>query len=79
MMNSKATKLERAGRPLYNRAMVGKKKPTPSRKLFVTIRVTEDQHLLLTRAAERLTLGTSSWARSVLVAEARRILATTAK
>jgi uncharacterized protein (DUF1778 family) len=56
--------------------MVGKKKPAALRKsLLVTCRVSKEQHDLLSRAAERSALTVSSWARTVLVAEARRILA----
>jgi uncharacterized protein (DUF1778 family) len=55
--------------------MVGKKKPAALRKsLRVTVRVSQEQHDFLSRAAERNALTVSSWLRTVGMAEARRIL-----
>jgi len=56
--------------------MVGKKKPAALRKsLLIRVRLSPEQHDLLSRAAERSALTVSSWLRTVGVAEARRVLA----
>ena len=52
-----------------------KKPPGESRKTFFQIRMTEEERDTLKRAAEARSLDASAWARSELLALARKILA----
>jgi hypothetical protein len=76
MSDNQATNLENSTGQPYNRsAMVGKKKPEALRKsMLIRVRLSPEQHNLLSRAAERNALTVSSWLRTVGMAEARRIL-----
>lgn len=60
----------------YNPLMAGrKKKPEGEAKTYMLrIRMTQDERSLMEEAAKAKSLETSTWARSELVALARRIL-----
>jgi uncharacterized protein (DUF1778 family) len=64
----------------YNRHMAGKPKDPDRRKTFMLrIRMTEADRELLEQAAATRSLETSTWARSELVALAKRVLAKQSK
>jgi uncharacterized protein (DUF1778 family) len=55
--------------------MAGKpKKPEQVKSFMLRVRMTEAEHALLEEAARTKSLGLSSWARSELVALARKLL-----
>jgi uncharacterized protein (DUF1778 family) len=56
--------------------MAGKpKKPEQVKRYMLRIRMTEAEHALLEEAAKGKSLETSTWARSELVALAKKLLA----
>jgi hypothetical protein len=61
----------------YNFFMVGRNKKTAAeaKSYMLRIRMTEDERALLEAAAKSKSLETSTWARSELVALARKLLA----
>lgn len=60
----------------YNRVMAGKpKKPEQVKSFMLRIRVTEAERTLLEQAAALKSLQMSSWIRSEMLAQARKLLA----